>query len=197
MFEKEIADEYELTINGEYIIKNGHTMFQQDVLKELKYLQAKLKELQSHQSTGDDAGLSKDMKHLEGIYKDGAICKPETLGDTIPNKSSQEVNRKAQINRIIQEVQMIYPENSAEALSYAINLTIISENDYWVNRIREGRIIDEDTDKGIFDAGYKAGYNKAITNFAEKIKIFYGKWIHITHNEFNLGVDKLVSEETK
>ena len=45
-------------------------------------------------------------------------------------------DRKKQIERIIKKVQESYPENSKEALSFAIKLTIIEENDYWINTLK-------------------------------------------------------------
>jgi len=38
--------------------------------------------------------------------------------------------------RIIKQVQKDYPENSKEALQFAINLARLSENDLWVDRLR-------------------------------------------------------------
>jgi len=46
------------------------------------------------------------------------------------------MKRQEEDEEIIKTVQKDYPENSKEALQFAINLARLSENDLWVDRLR-------------------------------------------------------------
>lgn len=55
-------------------------------------------------------------------------------------KENKRVNREEQSERIVKIVQKEYPENSREAIRYAITLAIIEENDIRISQAQQSEI---------------------------------------------------------